>query len=211
MTTIPATLTVVEGENIGQRYVIEPTPFTIGRDAECNLTLSAPGISRLHTRIERSYGQYRLIDMGSTNGTFVNDQRVYGERTLHHGDLIRFASAVTMLFEDPAATAQIDIRELSIGGIQVDEARKEVFVNGQLLHPPLSPRQYVLLELLVRREGTVVEREEIAAVVWPDQVDISDEMIDTLVSRLRRRLADYDADRYIVTRRGFGLMYSRSG
>ncbi len=211
MTTLPATLTVVEGENVGQRYVIEPIPFTIGRDPECHLTLSAPGVSRLHTRIERSYGQYRLIDMGSTNGTFVNDQRIYGECTLNHGDLIRLASAVTMLFEDPAATAQIDIRQLSIGGIQIDEDRKEVFVNGQLLEPPLSPRQYALLELLVRHEGTVVGREEIAATVWPDQVDISDEMIDTLISRLRKRLADYEADRYIVTRRGFGLMYSRSG
>jgi DNA-binding response OmpR family regulator len=34
-------------------------------------------------------------------------------------------------------------------------------------------------------------------------------MIDTLVSRLRRRLAELDADHYVVTRRGFGLMFSR--
>lgn len=209
MVSMPATLLVIDGEGQGQRHVLDRTPFTIGRAPECDLTLSSAGISRLHSRIERSYGQYTLIDMESTNGTFVNDQRLYGTHVLNHGDLIRLASAVTMLFEDPSATAQIDIRQLSLGGIQVDEARKTVYVNGEELDPPLSPRQYELLALLVRHAGELVTRADVAAAVWPDQINISDQMIDTLVSRLRRRLAELDADHYVVTRRGFGLMFSR--
>ena len=73
--------------------------------------------------------------------------------------------------------------------------------------PSLSPSQYALLELLVRFEDKVVPREEVAEAVWPDEMHITDQMIDTLVSRLRKRLAPYDADHQIVTRRGFGLIF----
>lgn len=209
MAIIPASLVVAEGESQGTRYELEEFPFTIGRVQECRLALDAVGVSRLHAQISRSYGQYTLTDMNSKNGTFVNGQRIKGEVALHDGDMIRFASSVLFQFEDPAATDQLDIRELSLGGVQVDRARKEVFVNGVLLAPPLSPGQYALIELLVSREGQLVTREEIAAAVWPDQQHITDQMIDTLVSRLRKRLAEYHADRHVVTRRGFGLMFVR--
>jgi DNA-binding response OmpR family regulator len=209
MAAMPASLIIIRGAHEGERFVLEKCPCTIGRDAECLLTLDAPGISRLHARIDRSYGQYTVTDEGSTNGTFVNGERVQDEVLLTDGDEIQFASSVVVRFDDPAATDQVDLRALSFEGVQVDETRAEVFVNGQLVDPPLSPSQYALLAALVRREDEIVTREEIAGAVWPDEAHITDQMIDTLVSRLRKRLARYDADHYIVTRRGFGLMFSR--
>lgn len=210
MTAMPASLIVIRGARQGERFVMEQCPCTIGRDAECDLAFDAPGISRLHARIDRSYGQYTITDAVSTNGTFVNGERVQGEVLLTDGDEIQFASSVVVRFDDPAATDQVDLRALSFEGVRVDEARAEVFVNGQLVDPPLSPSQYALLAALVRREDEIVTREELADAVWPDEGHITDQMIDTLVSRLRKRLARYDADHYIVTRRGFGLMFSRS-
>ncbi len=209
MVSLLPCLTVTEGEGKGTRFMMEEFPFTIGRAPECSLALDVPGISRLHARINRAYGQYTLIDTNSTNGTFVNGQRIRAETLLYDGDEICFASAICVCFEDPAATDQIDVRELSLGGIQVNDMRREVFVDGKLVEPPLSPSQYVLLEALIRHEGQVVTREEIAAAVWPDEKHITDQMIDTLVSRLRKRLAEYDADQHVVTRRGFGLMFTR--
>ncbi len=209
MVALPPCLTVIEGEGKGTRITLEEFPFTIGRAPECGLVLDLPGISRLHARIERAYGQYTLVDANSTNGTFVNDHRIQGETLLYDGDEVRLASAIRLCFEDPAATDQIDVRELSLGGVQVNETRREVFANGRLVEPPLSPGQYALLALLASREGQVVTREEIAAAVWPEQQHITDQMIDTLVSRLRRRLAEYGADQHLVTRRGFGLMLTR--
>jgi DNA-binding response OmpR family regulator len=209
MAAMPASLIVIRGANEGERFVLEECPCTIGRDAECHLALDAAGISRLHARIDRSYGQYTITDEGSTNGTFVNGERVQGEMLLTDGDEIQFASSVVARFDDPAATDQVDLRALSFEGVRVDETRAEVFVNGQLVDPPLSPSQYALLACLVRREDEIVTREEIADAVWPDEEHITDQMIDTLVSRLRKRLARYDADHYVVTRRGFGLMFSR--
>jgi DNA-binding response OmpR family regulator len=208
MTPVPATLLIIQGEGEGQHCTINVSPFLIGRAPECHLSLSAAGVSRLHARIDYAFQQYTLSDLDSTNGTFVNDEQITGAVELHHGDRIRLASSVVLLFEDPAATAQIDVRQLR-SGVHIDAMRKEVWVNGHLLDPPLSPGQYKLLELLICREGKLVTREDIAAAVWPGQTDITDEMIDALISRLRKRLAEYDADHYVVTRRGFGLIYTR--
>lgn len=205
----PAVLTVVEGEGAPIRVDINQSPFTIGRASECDLTLGEAGLSRLHARIERAYGQYTLEDMGSTNGTFVNDRAVTEPTPLYNGDVIRLARAVRLRFEDPSATDQIDVSDLGLGGLQINRARKETFVDGRLVEPPLSPSQYALLELLVDHEGQIVTREEIAGRVWPDEQHITDQMIDTLVSRLRKRLSPYGVEEQIVTRRGFGLLFTR--
>nr|MBN1229058.1 FHA domain-containing protein [Anaerolineae bacterium] len=206
MPAIPAVLVVTKGILAGSRITLSSCPCSIGRAEECDLTLADAGISRLHARIDRSFGRYSIIDLSSTNGTFVNGLRIDAPTPLQDGDEIRLGSAATMLFEDPASTDQIDLAELSISGIQIDQKRKEVFANGQMIDPPLSPSQYALVSLLVANMGEIVTREKIARIVWPGERYISDQMIDTLVSRLRKRLAEYGVDEHIITRRGFGLM-----
>ena len=67
----------------------------------------------------------------------------------------------------------------------------------------------MLLSLLVKQEGRVVTREALRAYVWGPDEDVSDQTIDALVSRLRKRLNEADPMHdYIVTRRGFGLMFN---
>jgi pSer/pThr/pTyr-binding forkhead associated (FHA) protein len=200
----------MQGSQKGDRFSLQHFPFTIGRAADCDFMIDGPGISRLHVQVECSFGRYFLTDENSTNGTFVNEQRVVGKVFLNDGDLIRLASATVLRFDDPASTDQVNIQSLDLGGIQIDEARREVYIRGEHLEPPLPPSQYALLALLIRRAEQVVTRDEIASAVWPDEINITDQMIDTLTSRLRRRLAEYGASHYIVTRRGFGLMYSRN-
>ena len=66
---------------------------TVGRGAENDVQLSSPGVSRQHARIETvdaSRRQYRVIDLGSGNGTFVNGQQVR-EADVRPGDRLRFA------------------------------------------------------------------------------------------------------------------------
>jgi uncharacterized protein YkwD len=52
-----------------------------------------PSVSRRHAKIECRRGSYRIIDLESTNGTFVNDARVRGALTFKIGDVLRFGSA----------------------------------------------------------------------------------------------------------------------
>ncbi len=62
--------------------------LTIGRAAECDLVLDSPLVSRRHARLERSGPTHILIDLGSTNGTYVNSQRI-DRAELHAGDVIQ--------------------------------------------------------------------------------------------------------------------------
>jgi pSer/pThr/pTyr-binding forkhead associated (FHA) protein len=60
----------------------------IGRSPHCDLPLESPGASRCHAAV-RTVGDRRLVrDLGSTNGTFVNGERLVGERELEEGDRI---------------------------------------------------------------------------------------------------------------------------
>jgi hypothetical protein len=61
----------------------------IGRAPECELVLDSREVSRVHARIEAWEGVFRLVDEGSSNGTYVNGRRVR-KRELRVGDVVRF-------------------------------------------------------------------------------------------------------------------------
>jgi ABC transport system ATP-binding/permease protein len=63
--------------------------ITLGRDAGNEVSLDSPLVSRFHAQIERVGQRYRVIDLRSANGTFVNDKRVEGEVWLQAEDTIR--------------------------------------------------------------------------------------------------------------------------
>ena len=61
--------------------------IVIGRSSECDIVLGDPNVSRRHAEIRRLGRGYSLVDLGSTNGTEVNGQRVT-ETSLMNGDVI---------------------------------------------------------------------------------------------------------------------------
>jgi pSer/pThr/pTyr-binding forkhead associated (FHA) protein len=62
---------------------------TIGRSVECELRLDDTYVSQQHARIFDRSGNWYVEDLGSTNGTFVNGERVEGRKQLHRGDLVQ--------------------------------------------------------------------------------------------------------------------------
>ncbi len=84
-------LRIVSGNAAGTEISLEGDEFLIGRIAEGEGKLGDdPEISRRHARIvKRAGGQLTLEDLGSTNGTFVNGQRLERPRRLTRGDVIR--------------------------------------------------------------------------------------------------------------------------
>lgn len=60
----------------GNVYAITEFPFTIGRQFDANLCLKSSSVSRLHAQIDWEDDHYVLQDLGSTNGTWVNDQKI---------------------------------------------------------------------------------------------------------------------------------------
>lgn len=64
----------------------------IGRDPENDIVLDEPDVSLAHARIFRSGGQWRLVDLDSTNGTYLNGKRV-DDAALQFGDEVAFGPA----------------------------------------------------------------------------------------------------------------------
>jgi pSer/pThr/pTyr-binding forkhead associated (FHA) protein len=79
-------LRVLEGKNAGQEISVAGKKFFIGRAEDCHLRPASDLISRHHCVLLIEDGYLAVRDFGSKNGTYVNDDRVVGERELKPGD-----------------------------------------------------------------------------------------------------------------------------
>jgi len=79
-------LKVLEGKNAGQEISVNGKKFFIGRAEDCHLRPGSDLISRHHCVLLVEDGYIGIRDFGSKNGTYVNDERVAGERELKPGD-----------------------------------------------------------------------------------------------------------------------------
>ncbi len=64
------------GASLGKRYSLPEPETTIGRSPKAQIVILDQGVSRLHARILETSGGFSIEDLGTTNGTFVNDQAV---------------------------------------------------------------------------------------------------------------------------------------
>jgi len=75
-------------------HAIGKLPFRVGREAGNDLTVDARGLSRAHAEFQAdASGQLRLADLDSTNGTFVNRERIRGFKLVAENDVIHFGNA----------------------------------------------------------------------------------------------------------------------
>lgn len=93
----PAQLAVVEpATHKGQRYDLG-AEVTVGRAAGCQVTIDDTYASQLHARVFSRDGQLFVEDLGSTNGTFLNRQKVQGPQVMHRGDRLQVGNTVMEL------------------------------------------------------------------------------------------------------------------
>jgi len=71
-----ATITVILGDQQIGTHAMKHHPFSIGRDASCDVPIENIGLSRKHCRFLFEGGKYFVEDAGSSNGTFVNGERI---------------------------------------------------------------------------------------------------------------------------------------
>ena len=93
-------MTILNGERAGERFGLGGSGIRIGREpAECEIVLTNPKISRFHAELVELEGRLILIDRNSSNGTYVNDQKI-DKKILEDGDIIYFGgrNAVAMAF-----------------------------------------------------------------------------------------------------------------
>ena len=95
----PYRLVVKAGPNPGAAFDLTKEVTLMGRDVTNDISLGDPEVSRQHARLTRTPGGYVLEDLGSTNGSFVNGERLVAPRVLAPGDLLGLGENVTLSFE----------------------------------------------------------------------------------------------------------------
>ena len=87
---------VAPDEQRGRSYELLDE-LTVGRAAGCHIALDDRFVSQLHARMFRRDDQLFIEDLGSTNGTFLNDEKVTSPALLTTGDLVRIGNVVMEL------------------------------------------------------------------------------------------------------------------
>ncbi len=82
-------LIVLEGKHRGEKIILPPTQFVLGRDGSCHLRPVSKDVSKFHCAIARLGNRIFLRDLKSTNGTFLNEQRVKGTVRVGDGDMLQ--------------------------------------------------------------------------------------------------------------------------
>lgn len=99
MSDAPFRLVVKTGPSPGVAFDLTKEVTLLGRDVTNDIALGDAEVSRQHARLTRTPGGYVLEDLGSTNGSFVNGERLVAPRVLSAGDLLGMGENVTLSFE----------------------------------------------------------------------------------------------------------------
>jgi hypothetical protein len=201
-----------------QKVIPIGSPSVIAGNSDAvDLRIDNRFVSRRHFQVRFETDVFYISDLGSTNGTYLNGTRLppQEEHILRDGDRVGLAvDKVIIVFSEPSKTVRIDtavIRAATKGQVApdlvVDSGSRDVSIMGQRLSPPLSKKEFDVLELLYRERGNAVSRDAIAKAGWPERPDgdVTPEEIDQYIRRLRRRIEeDPSKPRLIVTLRGHG-------
>lgn len=120
------------GPTPGVTFPLEGEQLTIGRDSTNGVAINDSEVSRKHARMMFQGGKFVLEDLGSTNGTFVNGQRLAGPVVLKAGDVVSLGEQIVLMYDAIAADA----------GATVAMSRKAVQASApapSYAPPPQSP------------------------------------------------------------------------
>ena len=183
----------------GREHLLSGELTTIGRAVESDIVVTSKRVSREHARVQRDGWHVVLVDLDSTNGTFLNDERVMSPTELRDQDRVAIGDVV-LIFHDP----DITFRDTIFPELEVDAAAGVVRVDRRIVS--LSPKEFTLLVYLYNHPGQVCSKDEIGIAVWPEyQEGVYDYQVENLVRRLRSKLeADPGDPQMLVTVRGRG-------
>lgn len=105
-------LTMRSGPTPGKTFVLDQEENFVGRDLANDIAISDPEVSRRHARFTMREGSIFVEDVGSTNGSFLNGERITTPQQLRPGDVITLGESIVLIFEKvttPAEDATVGI------------------------------------------------------------------------------------------------------
>ena len=91
---------------LGKRFVLDKSPTRVGRGADSAIVLEGDSVSRRHAHFERRAGAWYVVDDGSTNGTYVNEEQISREQLLVNGDRIKVGPSILKFLSGADAEAK---------------------------------------------------------------------------------------------------------
>ncbi len=191
------------GPEAGRVYRLDKAVVSLGRDPANDVVIPDRYVSRRHAEIRWDGRDYILHELGSRNGTQINDGRLTVPHRLSPGDVIGFAD-LRLAFHLADDTLVLPPQPAVTQVLTVDPERLEARVGGQRLE--LTAKEFSALAVLHARQGAIVGKDQLARCVWPEYDGaVSDESIEQLASRLRRKLRAAGGGRVqLVAVRGAG-------
>jgi hypothetical protein len=174
----------------GEEIFLSQDVTTLGRAPSCQVVLDSDFASRRHAQLIRRDQVYWLKDLGSKNGTLLNNEPVAGEIQLNDGAEIRIGETAFIFVDLEVTRTYPGVATAPVAALHVEENTREVWVHGKKLAPRLSLKQFDLLKFLYLRAGEAVSKDEIIAAVWPEEETdaVYDYQVDKMVSRVRERI-----------------------
>ncbi len=207
---LQATLVVKGGPNSGAIVALVGGSITMGRRSDNDIVIDETTVPRRHSLIMNTPGGYVVRDLNTTNGTFVNQNKLnQSEHVLRHGDQIKLGgSDITIMFrQEGPRTLTLD----TASSVPVEAALPSI--PEQTVQPAAAAMLEIvdaaLLSALGSRKGSVVSRSELLEELWSDEHDDVGKSLklDEAVARLRSQL-DQDPDNPVslVTVGQFGYL-----
>jgi DNA-binding winged helix-turn-helix (wHTH) protein len=216
-----------DAEDIGKTFILNKPIAVVGRrtlQSKPDIELNDEVVSRQHVEIVLKDGKYWAKDLGSTNGTMLNDDRIVAGKLyeLKHNSRLGLgvegtSARIMLVFKESEGTDIIQKKESpadkqgkvpAVAWLKIDEGEKEAVVDGK--REKLSKKEYELIRFLYRNAGAICSRDEIIEAVWPETRDasaISDAAIDQLVHRLREKVEPNPSQpSRIISKKAFGYM-----
>jgi pSer/pThr/pTyr-binding forkhead associated (FHA) protein len=181
----------------------------IGRGDDVDLQLSHPLVSRRHAEMTLlDDGQFEIRDLGSRNGTMVNDSRLTGESALAEGEA-RVQVGPYLLVATPPASTMSETLAFDAGGssrrTSLDKGAHSLSIDGEVVIEKLSGLEFALVDALSANAPNLVPNAAVGDRLWgKGQWDTY--MLHNLVRRVRKKIeeAGYNGEELIVTVPGVG-------
>ena len=138
-------------------FVVTEAGLTIGRHADNQASLDDSRLSRFHARILFKDGAWYAEDLGSTNGSFLNDKKFEGEVKLSPGDKLRFGATEAELFIDQASAAVVAASPASKSKTAPIEPPKSIPSDNDLKTAAtiVAPLSTLMQEVAADKPGTL--------------------------------------------------------
>ncbi|MDI1431703.1 MULTISPECIES: GGDEF domain-containing protein [Polyangium] len=91
---------------LGKRFVLEHNPTRVGRGADNQVVLDGDSVSRRHAQFRQQGGYWVVVDDGSTNGTYCNDEQISREVVLKNGDRVKIGPTIFKFLSGADVEAQ---------------------------------------------------------------------------------------------------------